>query len=451
MFLGTHTPHAPLTGEVVRGTQDLSATARERLQTGSANVDIRCDRFSAQTWQTIRNLETTLAEAQTPLDRLVLLRVVLKRREDVPTFLRIAATCLGSWLPACDIVIASDHAADPNISLWIDGIASTSPAQPETVRVPTLESLLAPFPTAVKAGPFLFTSTLPGFDPHTRESMRTMERLDPADRALVEALRPSDSEIEQFFVDQVTMWRNLRRVLDHVGMSLADVVYHASWLTRSMQYLAFGSAPRLMTSEFREFCLTCFSTSKIAYPGTQWTGRLVACIPESAATKAVRVPLHPLSGAYHGLVQVGPIILSSGEVPIDVSRRLLIDRPSRLPEDLRALSNGQVFRTTSAPSQVSQIFRLLGDGLRRHGLDFSAVAHQTLYLTDLSDTPSVMLIAHKVYGGRVPPTSVIPVDCATAYDDARAEIEVFAIADSASGDARAAVSEGASSTGPLSG
>jgi enamine deaminase RidA (YjgF/YER057c/UK114 family) len=405
----------------------LEPGAAEKLQTGSAYVDIRGDRFTAQAWQVIRNLEATLAGADSSLRHLVLLRVVFRRREDVPTWLRIAKACLGPWLPACDLVIGASSGASADIDLVVDGIATSHDGpRPEVVVLPGLAHLLAPFPTAVRAHPFLYSSTLPGFEATSRESLRTASRLGEDDRGLVEALKPADAEVENFFVDQATMWRNLRHVLASCEMSLSNVVYHGSWLTRSMDYLAFGSVPRLLTAELSEFCLTCFPVPGLAYPGTQWSGRVVALLPEASDQRSVRTDPHPLSRAYYGMVRVGHLLLSSGEVPIDVPKRLLVDRPDRLALAHRGLATGQPQHDSSTATQVRHIFGLIEKGLRSHGLDFGAVAHQTLYLTSLADFPAAMLVASHVYGGRLPATSVIPVLGATAFDGCRAEIEVIA-------------------------
>lgn len=429
VLAGSHTPHSRLNGDVVQSVQDLPVTAQSRLRTGSAYVDIRCDRFTAQTWQAIRNLEATLTAAGSGLDRLALLRVVFRRAVDIPTFLRLAPICLGPRLPACDLIVGSADTVGPELDLVIDGIAvAGDQPPPEPVSLPEMTALTAPFPTAVHTGSFLFTSALPGLNPYSGAPLRRARELDDDDRRLVEALRPANAEVEAFFVDQAMMWRNLRRVLDAVGLSLADVVYHGAWLTRSMQYLAFGSIPRLMTSAFREFCLTCFTVGGLAHPEAQWSGRLVACVPDSGIEKRARIPLHPLSRAYHGMVQAGPLLLTAGEVPIDVEHRTLVDRPSRLPERDRGLLAGLLRSPGSSASQIAYIYGLLERTLSGYDVGFDAVAHQTLYLTDLSDLPMAMLIAQRLYGGRLPATSAVPVTSITAFDEARVEIEVVAAA-----------------------
>ena len=429
VFAGSHTPHSDRTGDVVQSVQDLPGAVQASLLSGSAYVDIRCDRFTAQTWQAIRNLEATLTAADSALDRLALLRVVFRRAVDVPIFLRIAATCIGPRLPACDLMVASVGGTGAEIDIVVDGIAVTSErSMPDAVLLPELAALTAPFPSAVRTGPYLFTSALPGLDPASNASLGTARNLDAEDRRLVEALRPANPEIEAFFVDQATMWRNLRRVLAAAGLSLADAVYHGAWLTKSMQYLAFGSIPRLLTAEFREFCLTCFTAGGLAHPNAQWSGRLVACFPDPTVAKTARVPLHPLSRAYYGMVQAGSLILSSGEVPIDVERRVLVDRPSRLLEGNRWLLHGHPQPGTATASQVAYIYSLLTRALECYGVGPDAVAHQTLYLTDPSELPTAMMIANHVFGGRPPPTSIVPVLGVTAFDDAKVEIEIVAAA-----------------------
>ncbi|MCC6792337.1 MAG: hypothetical protein IT336_11665 [Thermomicrobiales bacterium] len=412
---------------MVRSVQDLPGDIQGRLRTGSAYVDIRCDRFTAQAWQAISNLEATLAAAGSALDRLVLLRVVFRRAVDVPTFLRIAEICLGPRLPACDLLVGSIDGSSPDMDIVVDGIAvTTDRPTPVAMVLPDMARLTAPFPTAIRADPFLFTSALPGVDPTSGESPGSARYLNEEDRRLVEALRPADPEIERFFVDQATMWRNLRKVLSSAGLSLADVVYHGAWLTKSMQYLAFGSVPRLMTGEFREFCLTCFTVGGLAHPRAQWSGRLVATLRGTG--RSARIPLHPLSRAYYGMVQASSLILTAGEVPIDVERGVLVDRPSRLPEADRGLLSGHPQPAISTAAQVACIYRLLAGALRAYDLGFDAVAHQTIYLTDLSDLPTAMLIAGRAYGGHLPPTSAVPVLGVTAFDDARVEIEVVGAA-----------------------
>ena len=427
LFLGCHTPHRPDTGEIVDSTAALPAEAVGRLRTGSAFVDIRSDRFAAQTWQVVQNLAATLAAGQSSLRHLALLRVVLRRAEDAPFLARILSVLIPGQLPAVDVMVCSTPGSDPDIDISLDGVATRGDADPpEHVVQPEMAALSAPYATLSKAGPLVFTSAIPGVDPATGDAPDRARELPERFRALVDACQPADREVERFLVQQAAMWRNLRRVLDQAGIAPSDVLYHNAWLLRPMQFLAYGSVARALGNDFAGFALSCFPVT--ALPGTPslWSGRIVARNPAGTMEKRIAGEPHALSRSYHGIVQVGPIVMSAGEVPIDLSVPRLVERPQHLSAPARGIAAGRLDRANPVTVQASHIYALLIQGLRSYDVELRDVVHQTIYLADLADLPAVLVVASAMFDGRLPATSIVPVLGATAYDGARIEIEVTA-------------------------
>ncbi len=429
LFLGSHTPHRPDSGEIVAGTAELPPDAVRPLATGAAFVDIRADRITAQAWQCLRNLEVTLAAAGATLAHLALLRVVLRRAEDGPFLARILAALLPAPLPAVDVMVCATPGSDPAIDIVMDGVATHGDAAPpEKIMLPELAALTQPYATLAKAAGFVFTSNLPGVDPETGDAPERASQLPPAFRSLVEACRPVDPEIERFLVQQAAMWRNLRQLLDLAGIPPGDVLYHNSWLLRSMQFLAYGSVARTFGREFDGFALSCFPVTAIPGTASLWTGRLVARDPAGVLAKRVVGEPHALSRSYHGIVQAGPVVMTAGEVPIDLTVPRLIEGPRHLAEAARGIAAGRSDRASPAAAQAAHVYGLLAEGLARYDAGLGQVVHQTIYLADLADTPAVLVVALSMFGGALPATSILPVLGATAYDGALIEIEVTAVA-----------------------
>ncbi|BBK30412.1 enamine deaminase RidA (YjgF/YER057c/UK114 family) [Stella humosa] len=432
LYLGSHTPHRPDTGEVVASSAELPADAVRSVATGAAFVDIRADRFTAQAWQCLRNLEATLAAAGATLAHLALLRVVLRRVEDGPFLARVLAALLPAPLPAVDVMVCATPGSDPAIDIVLDGIATHGgDAPPDKVILPELAGLTQPYATLARAGGLVFTSNLPGIDAGTDEAPARASAL-PADlRSLVEACRPGDREIERFLVQQAAMWRNLRRLLELAGIPSRDVLYHNAWLLRSMQFLAYGSVARALGRDFDGFALSCFPVTAIPGTDSLWTGRLVARDPAGAMAKRVVGEPHALSRSYHGIVQAGPIVMTAGEVPIDLTVPRLIEGPRHLSAAARGIAAGRSDRAGPAAAQAAHVYGLLAEGLGQYGTGLGQVVHQTIYLADLADTAAVLVVALGMFGGRLPATSILPVLGATAYDGALIEIEVTAATDAA--------------------
>ncbi|WP_374448531.1 RidA family protein [Stella sp.] len=429
LFLGSHTPHRPDTGEVVAGSAELPADALRAVATGAAFVDIRADRFTAQTWQCLRNLEATLAAAGATLAHLALLRVVLRRSEDGPFLARTLAALLPVPLPAVDVMVCATPGSDPAIDIVLDGVATHGgSAAPEKLTLPELAGLTQPYATLARAGGLVFTSNLPGIDPGTGAAPERSSDLPPEFRSLVEACRPADREIERFLVQQAVMWRNLRRLLDLAGIAPADVLYHNAWLLRSMQFLAYGSVARALGRDFDGFALSCFPVTALPGTASLWTGRLVTRDPAGAMAKRVVGEPHALSRSYHGIVQAGPVVMTAGEVPIDLAVPRLIEGPRHLSAAVRGIATGRSDRAGPAAAQAAHVYGLLAEGLDQYGTGLGQVVHQTIYLADLADTATVLLVALSMFGGALPATSIVPVLGATAYDGALIEIEVTAAA-----------------------
>ena len=125
--------------------------------------------------------------------------------------------------------------------------------------------------------------------------------------------------------------------------------------------------------------------------------------------RAVLSPGAPTAvGAYSPALRTGQFLFVSGQVPIEPSTGSLV------AGDISA--------------QTRQAMVNIGQLLKAGGLDFSAVARTTVFLTDMNDFPAM----NAVYGGffeepyparatvqvaRLPRDARIEIDAIASYDD----------------------------------
>ena len=77
--------------------------------------------------------------------------------------------------------------------------------------------------------------------------------------------------------------------------------------------------------------------------------------------------------------------------------------------------------------QAWHIYRTYEQLLKEAGSDISRVVHQVLYLVDVSKLAALERVARVIYGGKVPPTTVIGADEIGPYPELQLEIDVVAV------------------------
>lgn len=429
VFTGTITPHDRESGKLVVSSQGLPSQALAARKRELLYTRIIADRVLAQTWQVIRNLENALNAVGSDLSRLVHLRLFLRDIIDRPMVARAIAAHLGAWLPSGEIVQANGPGCDPQIDITLDAIAvrSEEPA-PVAVRRSDLDCLCHPFPPATRSAPLVFTSTVPPLDLVSGQIVKDSVNLDEQSRGVLSANDYLPEASRRLVAQQIMMWRNLEAILVAAGTSLSRMVHHMAWLRVSMRSLGNGSYTRMLDSHLRDYCLTCFPVAGLAREDALLEGRFIALEIDSDVTKDLRGDLNGLSDSYRSMVGAGPLLLSSGEVPIDLQREILVDDPSLVAPSRKLLAFGRCDNVAPILAKTSYIYENIAANLSLHGKSLQDVAHQTIYLADLTHYPAVELAALEYFPNRqLPTTTIVPIVAASPFSEAGIEIEIEAM------------------------
>jgi enamine deaminase RidA (YjgF/YER057c/UK114 family) len=143
-------------------------------------------------------------------------------------------------------------------------------------------------------------------------------------------------------------------------------------------------------------------------------------------TKELKLDVHPIVSSYVGAVAGGPLVFTCGEVPIDVSG----DWPRVVPtftdlnDEGRLLPFGRVHPLADSQARAWFVYQQHMTYLEMYGSSFDQVVHQTVFLCDPREYPSVERIASLFYGPKMPPTTLIPIADTSPYPEAQLEIEV---------------------------
>lgn len=433
VFLGTHTPHRPEDGALVRTESDLpsrEAGIARGLKRGNLYVDVLRGPIVAQTAMTIANLAGSLAAAGSGLDRVIHLRLFIHDRVDELFVLQTVLALFDGKPPSGEIVVARNAGSDPAIGVHADALAfaTDSPDQIERVVVPGREALTWPFPTFTRAGPYIFTSCFGGRTLDGARAVADAGELDAPERALIASFGALPNSQRPFILQQAAMWGHARRLFAELGADLEHVFYHLAWLRISMRQLGNGSVTRLVSPLVREYCLTCFPVAGLRDPAGLIEGRYVALAPGAGLAKSVKVPIHGISNSYFGAIQAGDLLVAAGEVPIDTRRQVIVARAAENPAR-RGAEFGLVHRDRRMSVEADYVYGLIGDTLKAYGLGYGDLQHQSLYLCDAAEHPAALAaLALRSPARDWPATSAVPIEGASPFADTRLEVEFMASA-----------------------
>ena len=78
-------------------------------------------------------------------------------------------------------------------------------------------------------------------------------------------------------------------------------------------------------------------------------------------------------------------------------------------------------------AQAWFIYKSLEQQMHEAGTDLSKVVQQNIYVKNAYDAPAVEKIASIIYNGRIPPTTIVPVDDGVPYKEILLEIEAITL------------------------
>jgi enamine deaminase RidA (YjgF/YER057c/UK114 family) len=436
VFTAGMTGHDIETGQLARDLHDIPQELRSRLDTGMVIADVPESRIRAQTLTALEHVRRAVEEAGSSMERLLRLRLFLRDIRDCASAAAVVKSVLGPNTPVTTVVEASGAGTAHDVDVVVDAVAARTDAalDPRHVFVDGFEKLCGGFPAATLAGPYVFTTPVSAADPESGEIRPRRERLTADEQELLEReyFNPRD---EALAIEQVLMWRNIRRVLEAAGVSFENIVHQNNWLTLSMQdYVPvtrvrsrlFGraaartAATSLPISALRT-CGAAFECSVIGLGGDG---------SDAPVRKEIQLDSHGVGPYYVGAVKAGRYVFAAGEVPVRAApghTPRLVARAAELEDGLRLLGLGRVHAEYPLMAQAHCVFGLVSEGLSKYGCGLHDVLHQSIYLVEPAQYPAVERIASLHYGVRLPPTTLVPIRGASPFRDCLLEIEVTAL------------------------
>ena len=435
VFTQGMTGHDATTGRVVRDLNDLPPALRDRIPAGMVIADVPDARIRAQTLLALDHARRALEEAGSSLEELVTLRLFLRDMRDAAAAAGAVKSVLGAAAPATTLIEATGPGIDPQLDVVLDAVGARSGGRfaPRHVAMPELARLTGGFPAATVLGPYVFTTPVSGADPVTGRIAATRDALNGDERALLD---PDyfDPRHEALAVEQVLMWRNVRRILAATGVPFENILHQNNWLTVSMQHYVPVTRvrARLFGLATARTAATSLPISAVRTPGAAFECSVTGVIAghESAGfRKEIRVDSHGVGPYYVGAVKAGPCVFAAGEVPVRTTAGAgpqLIAQAADLQDDLKRLNFGRIHAEYPLMAQAHCVYELIGDALARYGCTPKDVLHQTVYLVEPAHYPALERVATLHYGVRLPPTTLVPIRGASPFAATLLEIEVTA-------------------------
>ena len=365
---------------------------------------------------------------------LVRLRLFLRDIRDSGSAAAVVKAVLGAHTPATTVVEATASGAAADVDVLVDAIAVRrgSALRPHHVVVQGLERLCGGFPAATVAGPYVFTTPVSASDPETGRVDATRARLSADEQVLLESDYFNPRE-ESLAVEQVLMWRNVRRILQAASVPFENIVHQNNWLAVSMQHYVPVTKVRskLFGRGAARTAATSLPISGLRTPGAAFECSLIGLAAGDAVpgfAKHIELDSHGVGPYYVGAVKAGPCVFAAGEVPVRAAagKPQLVARSSDLHDDLRLLGLGRVHPEYPLMAQAHCVFGLIAEALEKYGCRMADVLHQSIYLVEPAHYPMLERIASLHYGVRLPPTTLVPIRGASPFRDTLLEIEVTA-------------------------
>lgn len=435
VFTRGMTGHDAHTGRMVRDLSELPEALRSRISAGMVIADVPEARIRGQTLVALDHARRALEEAGSALSQVVTLRLFLRDIRDSSAAANTVKAVLGADIPATTIIEATGPGVDPELDVVLDAVGARSGGRfaPRHVRVPGMEQLTGGFPAATVFGPYVFTTPVSGADPMTGRIATTRDALNEDERAWLDA-DYFDPRQEALAVEQVLMWRNIRRILAATGVPFENILHQNNWLTVSMQHYVPVTKvrARLFGLGGARTAATSLPISALRMPGAAFecsvTG-IVAGHERAGFRKEIHVDSHDVGPYYVGAVKAGPCVFAAGEVPVRVAAGKgpeLVARAADLHGDLRHLNLGRIHAEYPLMAQAHCVYELIGEALARYGCTMKDVLHQTVYLVEPAHFPALERMATLHYGVRLPPTTLVPIRGASPFAGTLLEIEVTA-------------------------
>ena len=432
LFLSAQTPVELETGALIRYPWDLPPEGRECIMTGREFYDSKNGPVRAQTWMIYNNLSKILAQQGSSLQNVVRQRIYLRDVNDTGSMEEVMLSFFQDDKPATMIAGVANQGLASDMRVQVEVIALVPEERglhTESIYLPDLALVTAPYPQAVKVGQFLFFSGLVAIDPATGKIVTRLEELGNDAAHVRSGYLQTDSTQEA----SKAQYYHINRLMEQVIKNQGGAGYKD--MLRLNQFYRYGmkaNADRtaLIGKLFKNI-------REDVPPNTAFGIRNVSVIDE-AMIVGDAVALLP--GEYHKEVamggsagiqptwsKAGPFWFVSGDLGWNRAKHDSIHSFSDLTDAGRFLAQGRFHDVhTEAMAQAWYTYQSLDRQMHDAGSELAKVVQQNLYMRDVSEYLAVERIASIVYKGRIPPTILVPVDDIGSYGE-RLEIETISL------------------------
>ncbi|MFQ5856977.1 MAG: RidA family protein [Anaerolineae bacterium] len=434
LFLSAQTPANLDTGAVAHSLWELPPEGRDQTVTGQELLDARQGRIKAQTWTIYNNLSRILAQQGSSLQNIVRQRIFLLDVQDTSAMEEVMLRFFPGEKPATTIHGVGKDGVQEGLRIQVEVIAFIPQAgelRREAVIVPALAPVTAPYPAAVKVGQFLFTSGIIGMDPGTGRVISRLADLGEDAKEVATQRTHTDATLEAGKAQWWLIYRHIQRIMESQGGSVTNLLRSNFYNRYTFLQEAEVHPLRQLFFKSRENMPT---TSGFAINGlhprdeVRLLADVVALLPGEYRKE---VGFHLERRVTYGIMWAkgGPLWLCSGDLALDAATHRIIRSFSDLGEDAHWLAQGRLHDAQTTMAQAWYIYQSLDHMMKSARSGLPRVAQQSIYLRNASHYPAVESIARIVYGSRIPPTTVVPVDGIGPYDDLMLEIETISLAD----------------------
>jgi enamine deaminase RidA (YjgF/YER057c/UK114 family) len=422
LFLSAQTSVNLESGKIIRDFVDLSPEVSEKLSTNSHLVDAHYGPIMAQTWTIYQNISAILNKQGASLSDIIQQRIFLRDGRDTGWMEKVMLSFFPGEKPTTLIMGVPSQGLHEDIRVWVDVIAllpEDGGLRKETICLEELEKVTSPYPQAVKVGQFLFFMGLTGINPITGRPVSTLEELKSEARAVY-----LEGKFDNFTSEParcqywLAFMGHLEKIMKSQKATLNDLLVLEGFSRSGMkdecdrEYLAKKTWGEPQNAPLRfHFGNSCLSA--ISNVAAIWGG--VALLPgrhqkEMAFYgKRETVALHPC------VTKAGPFAFGGGvgyNVPKQGSFTSFSDLADDVARNGRFLVQSRVDSNHPITTKAWHIYHI---AFTRAHVKPSQVLHQTVYLKNVSEWPAVENIARIVFGGNLPPTTIIPVDDIAFY------------------------------------
>lgn len=410
LFLSAQTSVDMDTGKIIRDIADMLPELRK--------VDI-CPEVNAyfgpimaQTWVIYQNLSKILATQGACLNDIIRQRIYVPHLRDIRWMEKVMLSFFPEEKPATLILGVPNRGLHEDIRVWVDAIALMPQAgglQKETIYLPALEKVTAPYPQAVRVGQFLFFEGYTGVDLRSGHPVTTLEELGTeAENVWVEG-RFYNATSQATRCQYWLIFNHLGQLMESQGANLDDLFTVEGFSRHGMRdicdrlYLRekiFKTPQNAPHSSH----LGNYSLSPIPDVEIIWGG--IALLPGEYQKEPTSYSRDKPVGLYSRLIKAGPIAYAGGSGFRATEQKGFIAF-SDLADKGRFLAQSRIGNNHPIMTRAWHIY---SNSLAKAGVEASQVIHQTIYLKNPSEWPAVESIARVIFDGRIPPTTIVPVD-----------------------------------------